>query len=182
MADTARTPASILSLFADNTAGDISAQDLRDFVESVRVSYGLRHVDPSQPPIPEGTSSGFALIDAHSTFVDGGLRNFTSGTGMTLNYTGPGIGGGLVAAWGSVVGITGSTPSACDLRIARNGTGLAGSIVQLEIDNERARPWFTAALVTSLANTDTLTVQYDSGTQDPLFTHCTMLALSLWGG
>jgi len=32
MADTERTRSSILSLFADNTSGDISPQDLRDFV------------------------------------------------------------------------------------------------------------------------------------------------------
>ena len=34
MADTVRTRASILALFADNTTGDISPQDLRDFVLS----------------------------------------------------------------------------------------------------------------------------------------------------
>jgi hypothetical protein len=35
MADTQRTRAEILTLFADNTTGEISAQDLRDFVVTI---------------------------------------------------------------------------------------------------------------------------------------------------
>lgn len=40
MADTQRTQAAILALFANNTSGDISPQDLRDFVVSVMGGYG----------------------------------------------------------------------------------------------------------------------------------------------
>lgn len=40
MADTARTLAALVALLADNTAGDISAQDLRDFLLSTLSGFG----------------------------------------------------------------------------------------------------------------------------------------------
>lgn len=40
MADTVRSLAAILALFANNTAGDISAQDLRDFAVSTSPPHG----------------------------------------------------------------------------------------------------------------------------------------------
>jgi hypothetical protein len=46
MADTRRTKAEILALFADNTSGNISPQDLRDFVVTVMGGYAsLKTVD-----------------------------------------------------------------------------------------------------------------------------------------
>lgn len=52
MADTIRTRSSILTLFADNTAGDISPQDLRDFVVSAHGVYGA---------IYGGSTTAFAI-------------------------------------------------------------------------------------------------------------------------
>jgi hypothetical protein len=43
MPDTARTRAALLELFADNTRGNISAQDLRDFVVSVTLDASSRY-------------------------------------------------------------------------------------------------------------------------------------------
>ena len=40
MADTSRTKAELLTLFADNITGDISEQDMRDFIASVFDEYG----------------------------------------------------------------------------------------------------------------------------------------------
>jgi hypothetical protein len=45
MADTSKTLAQILALFANNTSGDISPQDLRDFVVSVMGGYGAIYTD-----------------------------------------------------------------------------------------------------------------------------------------
>lgn len=44
MADTIRDRAAILALFADNTSGDISAQDARDMIVSVHGVYGMLYV------------------------------------------------------------------------------------------------------------------------------------------
>jgi len=43
MVDTIRTLADLQTLFADNTAGDISAQDLRDFLVSSMISSGTQN-------------------------------------------------------------------------------------------------------------------------------------------
>jgi len=45
MVDTVRTKAALLALFADNTTGDISPQDLRDFLVTVMGCYGGLHIE-----------------------------------------------------------------------------------------------------------------------------------------
>lgn len=52
MVDTVRTRAQLEALFADNTAGDISAQDLRDFLKSTWVSEEHLDLIDSVPGTP----------------------------------------------------------------------------------------------------------------------------------
>lgn len=54
MADTRRTFAALAVLFADNTAGAISAQDLRDFLASMKM-----HTSSSAPTTSDDETSGF---------------------------------------------------------------------------------------------------------------------------
>lgn len=62
MSDTARTKAEILALLADNSTGAISAQDLRDFVETILGCYsGLYICEGSDSQ--NVTSSGKTTID-----------------------------------------------------------------------------------------------------------------------
>jgi len=50
MADTIRTRAALLALLADNTTGEISAQDLRDMLVSIFGVYGvIKCIDRSTP-------------------------------------------------------------------------------------------------------------------------------------
>lgn len=58
MADTARSKADILALFADNTTGQIRPQDLRDFV----VSVGGAFVELSLDKLVDQNDSDFGLI------------------------------------------------------------------------------------------------------------------------
>lgn len=58
MADTIRTRAALLALLADNTSGDISPQDIRDFLVSVHGVYGNIYRD--------GTASGLG-VELNST-------------------------------------------------------------------------------------------------------------------
>jgi hypothetical protein len=51
MADTQRTIAGLKAILPDNTSGDISPQDLRDFVESVRPGFSEMYVST-----PAGTT------------------------------------------------------------------------------------------------------------------------------
>lgn len=53
MADTQRTRAQILALFADNTTGQISAQDMRDFIVTLMPSEFVNEVDFWTDPQPK---------------------------------------------------------------------------------------------------------------------------------
>ena len=57
MADTQRTLAEILTFLADNTTGDISAQDLRDAVLSLSGGHGAAYISSAaaQPTIVQNT-------------------------------------------------------------------------------------------------------------------------------
>lgn len=71
MVDTIRTPAQILALFADNTTGDISPQDLRDFVVSTGV-FGLIYVsDGSTPQSVSSTPAKVTAFDTNSSLASG---------------------------------------------------------------------------------------------------------------
>jgi hypothetical protein len=73
MTDTARTVAQIKALFADNTTGEISPQDMRDFVESIMrpVQGGgfdrdiglasIFSIDPSMTPVANATYTPYKV-------------------------------------------------------------------------------------------------------------------------
>jgi hypothetical protein len=63
MADTIRTRAALLSLLADNTSGDISPQDIRDFLVSVHGVYGEIYK-------PDGAFDGVNLNNSTWTLLD----------------------------------------------------------------------------------------------------------------
>jgi len=92
MADTQRTRAEILSLFADNLTGQISAQDLRDFVVTVMNSEfaytGDFWVQPSPAQLTAEGGRGWKLysqvVDSAVSF--GNVLYMTpSGTWKTAN-------------------------------------------------------------------------------------------------
>ncbi len=61
MVDTVRTRSALAALLADNTAGDISAQDMRDFLASVPVI--------NSPNEQTGSTYTFVLADADQTVI-----------------------------------------------------------------------------------------------------------------
>lgn len=83
---TQRTYAELTTLFADNTTGDISPQDLRDFLDSVRSPHGQVHLTaPVETSITQiGTYvkvSGTFGLDAHNHLT-------TPDTTGRITYTG----------------------------------------------------------------------------------------------
>lgn len=65
MVDTVRTTAALLALFADNTTGDISAQDLRDMIVSVHGVYGGMYFSDNSST--DSFSSTFAVVTRFDT-------------------------------------------------------------------------------------------------------------------
>jgi hypothetical protein len=187
MADTARTPSSILGLFADNTAGDISAQDLRDFVQSVRHSHGVIEVNTGFNGAEGDTTGSEALVDA-GIYNANALRNFSlSGSpAMQLNYSGESIGPCVVLNHGTVTGDS-STPGTVTLKNRKNfqstlipGTAASGSAWTKSID-DNAYEFFFASFFAELDNGDDIQQVYTANGQSPEFGPNTMIVLSLWG-
>ena len=104
MSDTVRSKADILTLFADNTSGNISPQDLRDFVVSLHSNYGCMYANgvtdtftvTATPQMidtfdTEGSSAGVSMSTANGTItlpVDGVYRiSFTASVYSTNNKT-----------------------------------------------------------------------------------------------
>lgn len=189
MAETIRSPSSILSLFADNTSGDISAQDLRDFVETVRMQQGFIHVQQGFNGA-EGTTGGSqALVDVglYSTL---GLRNFSAGTGMALQYDGPGsVGPCLVLNWGSIKGDSASIGTVTlqnrlNWTTTVSGTAADGGLdmdFEADIDNVRLYPYFFLSYFSSISNSDEISQVYTASGTNPTFSPNAMACFILWG-
>lgn len=77
MADTQRSLAALQALFADNVAGDISEQDLRDFLVSVLGGYGGIHLAAA------AAAQGVEVAPAKMTGFDTNMLSF----GVTPDHT-----------------------------------------------------------------------------------------------
>ena len=79
MADVARTRAALLALLADNTAGDISPQDIRDFLVSVFGTWSAIYVADGSTPQAGVTTTPVKLT--------GFTVNVAGLGGMTPDFT-----------------------------------------------------------------------------------------------
>lgn len=84
MADTQRSKADIIALMADNTTGDISAQDQRDFVESSHLSFGGLYISSAAAT----TLTADTWTKAAGTTTSTNLNRFTMPANNRLTYTG----------------------------------------------------------------------------------------------
>lgn len=84
MVDVARSAAQLKALYADNTIGAISPQDLRDFVESATPPYGSFSTNvAAATTLTQNVYSKMA-----GTTTAGGLLNFDMPVDGRLRYTG----------------------------------------------------------------------------------------------
>ena len=84
MADTSRTQAAIIALFANNTAGDISPQDLRDLVLSIFPGWGSFYISSTAQT---AISSGGTAVKMAGTTTAISSTNFTHSNNKLL-YSG----------------------------------------------------------------------------------------------
>jgi hypothetical protein len=132
MADTQRTVAALLTLFADNTSGEISAQDLRDFVVSVNLSHGGMYLSSTAETSISTVSSGGLTGDnyvkaAGTTTISGVEQRFDMPQSNRIRYTGD----TTVDVFASVtVGMTAAgNNKVFGFKIAKNGTPIDASYV-----------------------------------------------------
>jgi len=132
MADTARIKSDLAALFADNTTGDISAQDLRDFLESVYPGHASMYVS-SSAATTIGSASTYVKVAGTTTSTN--LSNFTMPANNRLTYTGtPDIHVHVVV---SVSMTSGSSNQVVGFRVGKTGdatgTDAVASTVQRKI-------------------------------------------------
>ena len=133
MADTQRSVSAVLALLADNTAGDISAQDLRDAFVSWRMGMGQIYVaatDRATVTISD-TTNYFEVTNPVWTLSSGGVWVDESGGNGRLTYTGT---ADVMCHIACTISFTAaSNNQVMHWRIGKNGTTDAASEVQRKV-------------------------------------------------
>jgi len=154
MADTQRTIAELKALLADNCAGEISPQDLRDLVETFDTSAGMYYITT-----PAVTDLGSPLSPGDYTKVLGtttaiALKRFTHSNNR-LTYTGAATVNVLVQVVTSVRCQFGGRE--IGMKVAKNGVVVDHSEILRDTGNNTLGAVSTMAMVT-LANGDYIEV------------------------
>ena len=161
MADTQRSKSSILTLFADNTSGDISPQDLRDFVVTAMGAYGSMSVsDGSTAQSSIGTSfvkvTGFDTDDTAS----GVVVDSTTDNDLTVPVTG-------IYEAGLNLSFTGTASAKFIFAIAKNGTETAfQSSVTLNATPDSANVSIVCRISCSASDLLTVSVKADAASKE----------------
>jgi len=133
MVDTARTSADLLAnLFQDGqAAGEITAQDLRDMILSVKPSHGGLSMDT--PAATTIAVAGTYYKAAGTTVLDAVLQDFDDGPGMSnrLRYIGAPTRHVQVAA--SISMTCGGSNQVVGFQLAKNGTVLPNTVAKRKV-------------------------------------------------
>lgn len=186
MADTARTSSSILSLFADNTSGDISAQDLRDFVKSLvfpvgQISYFNTTGTAITIAAQSDGSTNLVLVNPTTSLWGSEVEMDSPSNVGRLRYTGSLTRNFLVTVTGSFLPATGN--DAFVFAIAKGGTAQAASkqLVFTDATTDTV-PFSTSALV-SLATNEYVELYVGNMTagRNMTINALSIRAVGLWG-
>ncbi len=129
MGETQRTLAALRVLLADNTTEEISPQDLRDLMETLRNGHGGMYVSTDAATSPENTDD---YLDVAGTFtLIGDVYNWDMNTNGQLRYTGPTQRSVIVVTTMSM--LSGGSSQVVHFRLAKNGTSVAHSEIQRKI-------------------------------------------------
>lgn len=167
MPDTVRTVATLQALLADNATGDISPQDLRDFLVSVPNPYGAisRNVAAATTIVTPGT-----YYKAAGTTTIGNASNFDMPVDGRLRYTGTTQRHFHIAI--TVALTTANVNNVVGLKIAKNGTVIDNTVTKrfvstgadigstaLHGDVSMVQNDYLELFVTNETDTDTVTIE-----------------------
>jgi hypothetical protein len=129
MADTQRSISALLALLPDNTSGDISPQDVRDIVETLRAGHGEIYVSSSAATSFADTTT---WVEAAGTYtLSGNAHNWDENTNARLRYIG--TADRVVHIAGSVSMTSSANNQVVEIGIGKNGTILTPSIQRRKI-------------------------------------------------
>lgn len=125
MADTVRTKSSLLSIYADNSAGDIDEQDGRDLIVSVLGCYAMLYVTGNSTA-QTGLSTTPATLDWGNGGGNGPEDNSDADyTNDQIEIGGQGDGDYLLAFQGS---FSGTASKQFTFRILNNSSPITGAV------------------------------------------------------
>jgi len=155
MADTIRTSTELFALLADNTDGNISAQDLRDVLESLRDGHGEMYISSSAGTTPDDDATYKDIAGTYSLVA--GAHNWDMNSNGQLRYTG--VADRHVHIWVALSMSTASNNQVLNFRIAKNGDSIAHTTIGRKTGT--GSPMGAAALFdfSTVSTNDYITVQ-----------------------
>jgi len=150
LADTRRTVTALQALLANNTSGDISAQDVRDFLVSTAPAYGALYITSSAATTLAGASTPTKA--AGTTASIGASSDVTVSTSNRITYTGaPTV---YVQVQMSCTMTCASSTQELEISIAKNGTQVASSVIRRKIGTGSDKGSAATFALVSLAQND----------------------------
>lgn len=129
MADTARTIAELIALFADNTTGDISEQDCRDLIITFANSFGGMYMEGNATATTIAVGNTWYKA-AGTTTASANLQSYTMPANNRLTYS------DTITRHAHIVGSAsvecGSNNQVCELSVYKNGAIVPGSTVEFK--------------------------------------------------
>lgn len=101
MVETMRSIAALLALTADNTSGDVSPEDLRDVITSLKVRYGSMHISSAVETVISAINTPTKVL---GTTTLGLSTDFDMPVNGRLRYTGAADFAGVVVYGASITG------------------------------------------------------------------------------
>lgn len=173
MADTRRTVAALQALFPDNATGDISPQDLRDFLVSASSAHGIMYISSSA----ETTISvaGTAVKAAGTTASANASSDVTVATTNRMTYTAaPTI--EVIIEVAASLSCAGTNKDVA-ISIAKNGTVIAHSVIERGAGSANAKGAYPVLAFAELAQNDYIEVwvQNDDSTDNVTLHKCVVV-------
>jgi hypothetical protein len=177
VADVQRTLSTLQGVFADNTANDISEQDLRDFLVSAAPNAG--HLYVSSSAATTVASSG-VWYEAAGTWTLGSARNFSKSADNRLRYDGTPTQLAIVVAHFTLE--CGSSSQDARVALAKNGTVLNGADAKVFLGTTGSAPGQGCLVaLTTVSTNDYLGVfvRNNTAANNLTLAHASIVALGL---
>ncbi len=179
MAETQRTFAQLQALLADNAEGDISAQDLRDMLQSLRADHGELSITAAAETSILATDTFYQVAGTFALSNAALVHNFSMGTNGRLQYDGPNERIFHCAASWSM--IAAGNNKIFELAIAKNGVSIATGHISRKIATGADVGTGALHSLTSLETGDylSLMVAGETDTTNFTMTHGNLFAMGM---
>jgi hypothetical protein len=162
MAQSQRTFAQLEALLADNASADVSAQDVRDMLESLRSGHGSIYVTTPAATVITDTVSWFPLLGTYTLVPSPAAYNWSHPSNGVLRYTG--AQSRLVVVTFNCSLISVSNNQLLHVHIAKNGVELPESHMERKQPQGADQGFVSGHAITSAVNGDDFDVRVQNST------------------